>query len=69
MRTKCSYCGGKASQCRCPREVLETEQVMQAAQRKGRLFQMAEPKRVTAEEREMILFEERFKDHLASRSE
>lgn len=73
MRKKCSYCGGTAIQCRCPSsvvqtEVVETERLMSLSQRRGRLVKVPQPQALTDEEREMIAFENRFKDQVASRS-
>ena len=68
MRKKCSYCGGSASQCRCPREVLETEQLMARSQRNGRLL-VVQPEQLSESESEMIAFEERLKAAFAKRSE
>jgi hypothetical protein len=68
-RRKCSYCGGNGSQCRCPSQVVEGERLMAMSQRRGRLMQPLLPEEVTPQEREMLVFEYKFKERLASRSE
>lgn len=64
---KCINCGGTSTQCRCPAEVVQVERLMSLSQKRGRLVQPLLPEGV-AEKEDMILFEERFKEALASRS-